>query len=63
MPARNPITGKRITTGPASDDYRANWDAIFKKDTDPVPASTGEWEEVDATDWEEITRLFTDTKD
>lgn len=31
MTARNDITGDALTTGSASDDYRANYDRIFRQ--------------------------------
>jgi len=33
--AKNPITGDTIATKPASDSYRDNFDAIFRKKAEP----------------------------
>lgn len=32
MPARNDVTGDRIVSGKVTDNYRNNFDDIFKKD-------------------------------
>ena len=29
MTSKNPITGDRLVTKPATDDYRENWERIF----------------------------------
>lgn len=35
MPTTNPITGDEIKTGAASNAYRDNYDAIFRKPREP----------------------------